>query len=684
MQNTTKIRIKVMEHKGQKRIGLFYTYDVGNAIDNLTRSLSSRTYSQTKKCWHIPFRDDYQDYLKAHYAEIVDVELVFESILSETKSRNEVSAKGNTRVTLKLDLDKNKIYVEHPYSPHLHGILSATKKGFWLKKQSCWVFSYTKQSYKSLSQLIKNSAYQLNEVLIRNNFNDIEKETLSKSTEKIDIRPLAPAEKDLLQTYSNTIILKRLSPNTRDIYVRFFILFLQAHPGQDIENMSYQTLYNYVKEINETLEPTQLRQSIAAIKFFYERVMDRDKMFFHLQEKIKIQTGAVFIPFEDIVKVCDRISSPVDKMLIFLYFHVNLKYSEILSIPAGNRNLFTNQYRMPGSNERAIAYYHDIFDEMEKNHPSYHFLIENNTRPYEVEELQLKVYRTINRYKLGEIYRVQYKYILDSTTYGLKTKQMYLSAFMKFLEFHNFKHPIHIKNEEIRDYLVLHRDKSCSHQDNMINTIKFFFGQVHKHEISDRYIVRPRKSFFLPDFFSREELAAMLSVTHNVKHKFMLSIFYCSGMRREELRQLKIADIDLNKNRIFIRAGKGSKDRYTLFSKDLHTMMKAYLAKEQPKIYLLEGAIIGKPYSVTSMIKTLKKAALTAGIQRRVHIHMLRHSFATHLLEDGWDIRYVQELLGHRSIKTTTRYTHIISDALKNVKSPFDKMMEQLNKGQAP
>lgn len=682
MLNTTKIRIKLMEHKGQKRIALFYTYDKGDAIDKHTRSLPRRAYSQTKKCWHIPFRDDYHAYLTAYYADISAVELIFETILPEVKSRKEASEKGNMRVTLKLDLDQKKIYVEHPYSPHLFNILSATKKGFWLKKQSCWVFSYSKESYKALSQLIKSSAYQLNEITVQKNFDDINKE--AKSAEKVDIRSLAPAEAALLQTYSNTILLKRLSPKTRDIYVRFFILYLQAHQGQDIENMPYQSIYNYIKKIDETLEETQLRQSIAAIKFFYERVMDRDKMFFHLQEKVKIQTGAVFIPFEDIIKICDRISSPVDKMLIFLYFHVNLKYSEIISIPTGSRDLFTNQYRIPGSNERFTAYYHDIYDEMVKKHPTYHFLIENHTRPYEVKELQQKVYRIINRYKLGGIYRAQYKYILDSTSYGLKTKQMYLSAFMKFLEFHNFRHPMYIKSEEIRDYLVLHRDKSSSYQDNMINTIKFFFGQVHKHEISDRYIIRPRKNFFLPDFFSREELAAMISVTHNVKHKFMISIFYCSGMRREELRQLKITDIDLNKNRIFIRAGKGDKDRYTLFSGGLHHMLKEYLAKEQPKIYLFEGAIVGKPYSVTSMINTLKKAAISAGIQRRVHIHMLRHSFATHLLEDGWDIRYVQELLGHRSIKTTTRYTHIISDALKNVKSPIDKMMEQFNKGQSP
>jgi site-specific recombinase XerD len=679
MQSTNKINIKVFEHKGQKRVGLFYKYVSGSTLDNHTRSLPDRVYSSTKKCWHINYRDDYKEYLKAYYSKIKDIEFVFEPNLFETKTKQDEPKNKRTIVVLKLDKIKKKIYVEYPFSPHLHNILSATKKGFWLTKQSCWVFPYDAKSYTALSHLIKSSGYQLSEVLVQKHFPSIKEKTIINPVNTVEARQLNSAGRSLLETYSNTIILKRLSPNTRNIYVRFFIQFLQDNKDVDIENMPYQAIYNYIKKQNKLLEQTQLNQTIAAIKFFYERVMDRDKMFFYLTEKINIQTGTVFIPFNEILKICNKITSPIDKMLIFLYFHAGLDYSEISSIPSDHRDLFTNKYKIPGANKLAIAYYHDLCDGIEQKYKPYHFLIENNTRAYNDKELRQKMYRIINRYRLGEIYRAQYKYILDSTSYGLKTKQMYLGAFMKFLEYYNFRHPSQIKNEEIRDYLVLHRDKSASHQDNIINAFKFFFGQVYKNEISDKYIVRPRKGFFLPDFFHRDELAAMIAVTHNIKHRFLISIFYCSGMRREELRQLKINDIDLKRNRIFIRGGKGDKDRYTLFSQELHGMMKEYLEKEQPKLFLFEGARAGHAYSVTSMVNVLKKSALSAGIQRNVHIHMLRHSFATHLLEDSWDIRYIQELMGHRSIKTTTRYTHIISDALKNVKSPFDKMMDQLN-----
>jgi len=126
-----------------------------------------------------------------------------------------------------------------------------------------------------------------------------------------------------------------------------------------------------------------------------------------------------------------------------------------------------------------------------------------------------------------------------------------------------------------------------------------------------------------------------------------------------------------------VKDAKGNKDRYTLFSGHLHKLHNDYMKKYKPALYLFEGAEKGEKYSFTSMSNVLKSLAKAAGIQRSVNLHMLRHSFATHLLEDGKDIRYVQELLGHKSIKTTERYTHIVNDALTNVSSPFDRMMAQ-------
>lgn len=225
--------------------------------------------------------------------------------------------------------------------------------------------------------------------------------------------------------------------------------------------------------------------------------------------------------------------------------------------------------------------------------------------------------------------------------------------------------------------MILHRGKSSSHQDNLVNSFKFFFEKVHNHTLSDKYVLRPRRGFHLPDYFSREEISAMLKTTENPKHKLLVAIGYTAGLRRKEIQNLRLADIDLKNNRLFIRNSKGKRDRYTLFSKHLHTLLREHIEKNSPKIYVFESVKPGVQYSTTSMSNVLKKMAKAAGIQRNVHLHMIRHSFATHLLEDGKDIRYVQELLGHRSIKTTERYTHIISDALLTVTSPFDRLVSE-------
>lgn len=685
----TVLDIRQIDHNGQNRIALVYEYISNSPLDKTVRRLPNRKYSITNKYWHIPFREDYKDYLNERFAAIKGLETIFDVTPPAQKTTREKDDPkgGNKTVLLRIDKTKRKIYVEQPYSPHLFGIIRATKKGFWLKEQRCWVFKDSDESSAALFQLIKSSGYNVRKTIVGNHHTG--KPEMASSGNKTTKPALNDAAKLLLSTYDNTILLKRLSPNTRDIYVHFFKIFLTDQNGNNIENLSYHEIYGYIKKRSKELDHNQLNQTIAAIKFFYERVMDRDKMYFYLQDEVKIQKGAVFVPYGDIVKTCGKISSPVDKMLIFLYFHANLKLHEICSIDADSRELFAERYRMPGNNEEATTYFQEVFDEIQQLHRPQRHLFENKGRAHEQKALQQKIYSAINRYRLKEIYKAQYGYILDSTTFVAKTKQMYLSAFMKFLDYHNYRHPTHIKNEEIRDYLILHRERSASHQDNMINAFKFFYGKVHKSEISDRYVIRPRKRFFLPDFFSREELSAMMDATHNIKHKFLIAIGYCGGLRRSEIQMLKISDIDLRGNRIFVRAAKGNKDRYTLFSQHLHAMLGEYLEKEKPKAYLFEGTRAGEPYSTTSMANVLKKAAKTAGIHRRAHLHMLRHSFATHLLEDGWDIRYIQELLGHTSIKTTQRYTHIVSDALSTVRSPFDKMMEQakkpyINRGPAP
>jgi site-specific recombinase XerD len=185
------------------------------------------------------------------------------------------------------------------------------------------------------------------------------------------------------------------------------------------------------------------------------------------------------------------------------------------------------------------------------------------------------------------------------------------------------------------------------------------------------HIERPRKKERLPEVLSKEEVLRMIEVTKNIKHRSIISLMYSAGLRRGELLALKITDIDSERMLIRVREGKGGKDRYTLLGEAVLSLLRAYYRQYQPEEYLFQGEQ-GGAYSPGSLLKVVKAAARRAGIQKRVTPHMLRHSFATHLLEQGTDLRYIQSLLGHRSSKTTEIYTYVANNAFRKIKNLLD------------
>ncbi len=669
-----------IKHRYEQRIALvFPVYLQQTEVGQLVRKLPGRLFSATKQCWHIPFRDDYCSYLKGIFKDISDLKLSFPASSEEgTKSEKKIVKKR--KVLIHIDREKKRLYVDHGYQPKLFEQFAATRKGKWLRKQKSWVFQGNNANYLLLTGILDRmgAAWERKFVESKGDGQKSEKDTKKGRN---NFRKLHPAEQDCMDLYEKMLVIKRMSPHTHEIYTGFFRKFLLDHRGADVKELSYQDIYRYLKQQAKRLSDTQVRQHIAAIKFFYERVMGRDKMYFFMKNEHPVKKQMLYLPLEELKGLLAGISSPADRMLLFLVYHANLKLSEIVKLPSKCRDLFETRYRLPGANEEANSYFQSIYDDFQLRDPHDRFLFEKKEAPCSVQDLKTKLYRILGHYRLGTIYERQYRQILEGCNYSKKTQSIYLSAFMKFLEYFNFKHPVFIKNEEIRDYMVLHRGRSASHQDNLVTAFKFFFERVHKTELSEKYVARPRRGFYLPDYFTQEELAALLSVLDNKKHKLMISLAYGAGLRRQELQNLRLQDVDLKRNRILIKDAKGRKDRYTLFSQHLHNLLKSYLSEHRPQYYLFESRVPGKPYSTGSMAKVLKNAARAAGIQRRVHLHMLRHSFATHLLEDGKDIRYVQELLGHRSIKTTERYTHIVNDALNTVVSPFDKLVQSKTTG---
>ncbi|MCF7888991.1 MAG: tyrosine-type recombinase/integrase [Victivallales bacterium] len=183
---------------------------------------------------------------------------------------------------------------------------------------------------------------------------------------------------------------------------------------------------------------------------------------------------------------------------------------------------------------------------------------------------------------------------------------------------------------------------------------------------------RPRKENKLPKVLSKIEVKRILASSNNIKHKCILMLIYSAGLRRSELLNLKPTDIDSERMLIHINGAKGKKDRISLLSDNLLKLLRKYYKEHRPKKYLFEGQNGGK-YSSTCVANILKKASLKTGIRKNVTPHMLRHSFATHLLEQGTDLRYIQELLGHERSKTTEIYTHVSKKAIDKIKNPIDE-----------
>lgn len=221
---------------------------------------------------------------------------------------------------------------------------------------------------------------------------------------------------------------------------------------------------------------------------------------------------------------------------------------------------------------------------------------------------------------------------------------------------------------------ILPQELSYSYQNQLVNALKLFYREILKQEISEIQFQRPRPVYNLPNVLSKEEVKQILGVLRNIKHRAMLSTIYGCGLRRGELLNLRIEDIDSRRGILIIRQGKGNKDRIVPISTKNIELVREYYKLYRPVYWLFEGVRKGEKYDARSLQQVLKKAIYLAGIKKRVTLHWLRHSYATHLHESGIDIRYIQEILGHRSTRTTEIYTHVSIRSIQSIRSPLDDL----------
>ena len=266
--------------------------------------------------------------------------------------------------------------------------------------------------------------------------------------------------------------------------------------------------------------------------------------------------------------------------------------------------------------------------------------------------------------------------ILMLKRYSWSTIKTYKNCFRSFILYYPNHRTNEISRKEIEDYILkrIRMDNiSESHQNQILSAIKIYYSEVAQQADKVLGLIRPKKPKKLPQVLTEEEVASLLNSVTNLKHKCILLLIYSAGLRIGELTRLKLDDIQPQHNRIFVYGGKGKKDRYTILSKKAFEQLKVYFELYKPVEWVFEGQQ-GGPYSVRSIQQIFSRAKKKSGINSYATVHTLRHSFATHLLEKGVGLRYIQQLLGHESSKTTEIYTHITSKGLKNIISPLDNM----------
>ena len=259
--------------------------------------------------------------------------------------------------------------------------------------------------------------------------------------------------------------------------------------------------------------------------------------------------------------------------------------------------------------------------------------------------------------------------------YSRQTRKSYMGCCRRFLQ---WKRGYRGEGqEEVRSHLewLLDRGVSRSAFNAANSALRFLYREVLMQPASLERLRRPRGGRQLPEILSQREVLRILDSLRNPKHRLILALLYAGGLRVGGVVRLKVSDVDSDRMLIRVRQGKGRKDRYTLLPRSILQDLRSYWKAYRPSTWLYPGAREGRHLTERSVQKVFSRAVAAAGIRKRVTVHTLRHSFATHLLEGGTDLRYIQELLGHRSSKTTEIYTHVQRKDLARIESPLDALL---------
>ncbi|PQJ74174.1 integrase [Polaribacter gangjinensis] len=271
---------------------------------------------------------------------------------------------------------------------------------------------------------------------------------------------------------------------------------------------------------------------------------------------------------------------------------------------------------------------------------------------------------------------------LKGKRYSESTIQTYTFFVADFVNFHTETALEELTNRSVEVFIekvFIPRKYSISSQRQFISALKVFTVFYPHTKINDLQLERPKKSRILPNVLSQEEVLRIVQVTKNLKHRAIIVLLYSSGLRIGEITSLQLKNIDVERRQVKVVSGKGRKDRFVVLASSFLPLLMNYLTTYVPKVYFIEGPE-GERYSESSIRKFLEKSVALAKISKKVTPHTLRHSYATHLLENGVGLRHIQELLGHAKPETTMIYTHVAKKDLLEIKSPLDTILLTLSR----
>ena len=527
---------------------------------------------------------------------------------------------------------EHRIKVDFPYNQEFVSKLKQVSDARWSRTQGAWHIPYTQEAFRELKELFPDVEYE--------KAIPIEKTTKNSALKKMpNNSPTAVTNKRPVEV-SITITTKRifvqLPKNETD--TQFLTSFRYVH--WDKGNRQW-IIPNYGKNL-------ELLQS-----YFRNRAVGITE-----QRDEKISEPKTIVAEAGIVKIHN-----IQNRILRIYFTYNRGLMEaVKQLSLCRWNSSENCWTVPYN---------------EQNTDKLREIVSNQGMKY-VYEVISKTEGTPRLPKHENYVRCPKEYTekLKELRYSVNTLNVYTDLFEEFINYYPNKTAQDITEEEIiafLRYLVNERKISTSYQNQSINSIKFYYERVLGGKRKIYLIERPRKENFLPEVLSEEEVAAILKTITNIKHKALIMTIYSGGLRISELINLKVKDIDSDRMQIRVQQSKGKKDRYTLLSQKTLLILRQYFKEYKPKEWLFEGEGDGE-YSQKAIQNILKRAVLKAGIKKRITVHSLRHSFATHLLENGTDLRYIQNLLGHSNSKTTEIYTHITTKGFDQIKNPLDKL----------